>query len=282
MDYQKVYNALISFRKSNPLKKSKKLYTESHHIVPRCLGGLDKPENLVRLTAREHFVAHRLLSKIHTTNSGLALSVLLMMKVQGGVVRSSKEIDRLKELASNSASVISAALWEDPTYRAKVAESKKKFFGSLKEGAWSERQRIVMNSDPETKKKLSEAARKQFEDLSNRKQMSEIKKQHWKNESVVSNVLEGQRKFLGNNPWPWQRPRAQPTRHLWVLAATLWELRYKEGSIRSRHTYSAVRFSAEFSSGENSSVFHKMISLFKEGWIPQKCPAYLEEFGDRM
>lgn len=281
MDYQKVYTSLISKRKSYPLKKSKDLYTELHHIVPRCLGGTDDPQNLVRLAAREHFVAHRLLSKIHPTNSGLALSVLLMMKVQGGEVRSSKEITRLKELASNSASVISAALWGDPTYREKVAESKKQFFESLKEGAWSERQRLVMNSDPETKKKLSEATRKQFQDLSNRKQMSEIKKQQWKNESVMSNVLEGQRKFLGNNPWPWQRPRAQPTRHLWALAATLWELRH-EGAARSRNTYSAIRFSKEFSSGKNSSVYHKMICLFKEGWNPQECPAYLEEFGDRM
>lgn len=282
MDYQKVYTQLISHRKSNSLNKSKVLYTELHHIVPRCLGGLDKPENLVRLTAREHFIAHRLLAKIHRDNSKLALAVLLMMKVQGGAVHSSKEIARLKELASNTASETSLALWEDSTYRTKVAESKKKFFGSLTEGAWPARQKIVMNTHPETKRKLSEAARKQFQVLSNREQMSKIKKQHWKNERVVVNTLEGQRKFLGNNPWPWQRPRAQPTRHLWALAATLWELRRKEDAARSRCTYSAIRFSNEFSSGKNSSVYHKMICMFKEGWVPQECPAYLEEFGDRM
>lgn len=42
-------------------------YTERHHIVPRCLGGSNRKENLVDLTAREHYVAHRLLFMHHGT-----------------------------------------------------------------------------------------------------------------------------------------------------------------------------------------------------------------------
>ena len=38
-------------------------YTEKHHIVPRSFGGSNKIENLVVLTAREHFIAHLLLTK---------------------------------------------------------------------------------------------------------------------------------------------------------------------------------------------------------------------------
>lgn len=41
-----------------------KFYTETHHIIPKSLGGSDKTENLVRLTAREHFVCHWLLTKM--------------------------------------------------------------------------------------------------------------------------------------------------------------------------------------------------------------------------
>jgi hypothetical protein len=41
-------------------------YTESHHVRPRSLGGTDNKDNLVNLTAREHFVCHWLLSKMHT------------------------------------------------------------------------------------------------------------------------------------------------------------------------------------------------------------------------
>lgn len=36
-------------------------YTERHHILPRCLGGSNNIENIVRLTAREHYICHHLL-----------------------------------------------------------------------------------------------------------------------------------------------------------------------------------------------------------------------------
>lgn len=38
-------------------------YTEKHHILPRSLGGSSLPDNLVRLTPREHFVCHALLAR---------------------------------------------------------------------------------------------------------------------------------------------------------------------------------------------------------------------------
>ena len=33
-------------------------YTEDHHIIPTCLGGANNPPNIIRLTAREHYIAH--------------------------------------------------------------------------------------------------------------------------------------------------------------------------------------------------------------------------------
>jgi hypothetical protein len=41
-------------------------YTETHHIQPRSLGGTDDIDNLVELTAREHFICHWLLTKMYT------------------------------------------------------------------------------------------------------------------------------------------------------------------------------------------------------------------------
>lgn len=41
-------------------------YTENHHIVPKSLGGSNKKENLVLLSAREHYVIHLLLTKCTT------------------------------------------------------------------------------------------------------------------------------------------------------------------------------------------------------------------------
>ena len=37
---------------------------QTHHILPRCLGGTNSPDNLVVLTYKEHRVAHRLLTKM--------------------------------------------------------------------------------------------------------------------------------------------------------------------------------------------------------------------------
>lgn len=39
-------------------------YTEKHHIIPKCLGGLNDKTNLVNLTGREHFICHHLLTKM--------------------------------------------------------------------------------------------------------------------------------------------------------------------------------------------------------------------------
>jgi len=41
-------------------------YTERHHIVPRSLGGSNSRDNIVALSARQHFVAHLLLTKMVT------------------------------------------------------------------------------------------------------------------------------------------------------------------------------------------------------------------------
>lgn len=39
-------------------------YIERHHIIPKCLGGSNRHENIVSLTARQHFICHLLLTKM--------------------------------------------------------------------------------------------------------------------------------------------------------------------------------------------------------------------------
>ena len=74
MDYAKLYESLIESRRSKSIPQG---YKEVHHIVPRSFGGSDDPTNLVALTAREHFVAHRLLAKMYP-NSGMVHAVYKM------------------------------------------------------------------------------------------------------------------------------------------------------------------------------------------------------------
>jgi hypothetical protein len=74
MNYQKIYNSLIQNRINNEPEG----YTEKHHIVPRCLGGSDDDDNLVRLSYREHFVAHKLLCRINPKNYKLKYALACM------------------------------------------------------------------------------------------------------------------------------------------------------------------------------------------------------------
>jgi hypothetical protein len=39
-------------------------YYERHHVIPRCMGGSDELDNYAILTAREHYIAHWLLTKM--------------------------------------------------------------------------------------------------------------------------------------------------------------------------------------------------------------------------
>ncbi len=61
--YYRIYNELMKKGKLRESDSSIVGYYELHHVIPRSLGGTDDPENLVSLTAREHFLAHRLLMK---------------------------------------------------------------------------------------------------------------------------------------------------------------------------------------------------------------------------
>lgn len=63
MNYARVYAEFIRDRLSKQPQAPD--YFEKHHIKPRCLGGGDEPENIIRLTPEDHFFAHLLLAKMH-------------------------------------------------------------------------------------------------------------------------------------------------------------------------------------------------------------------------
>lgn len=60
--YTKWYDAIICNARHKSVNPE--IYYEVHHVVPRSLHGDNSKENLVRLTAREHYVCHRLLTKM--------------------------------------------------------------------------------------------------------------------------------------------------------------------------------------------------------------------------
>jgi hypothetical protein len=74
MDYLKHYNLLIK----RAINRDLECYTESHHIIPRCMGGTDEQDNLVNLTPEEHYLAHQLLVKIYPENARLSYAANMM------------------------------------------------------------------------------------------------------------------------------------------------------------------------------------------------------------
>ena len=81
--YTKCYYSIIDCAVSRDL--SKEIYTERHHIIPKSLGGSNDPTNLVKLTAKEHRLAHILLPRMtinpaHTKSMWYALWMMLRTK----------------------------------------------------------------------------------------------------------------------------------------------------------------------------------------------------------
>jgi len=65
MNYSKIYNSIIQNAKTRPAPQ----INESHHILPKCLGGDNSKSNIVRLTPKEHFICHLLLTKMYEGKS---------------------------------------------------------------------------------------------------------------------------------------------------------------------------------------------------------------------
>lgn len=57
---------------------------ESHHIIPKSLGGSNDTSNLVKLTFREHFLVHRLLVKMTCDNNNIKMSWALHRMMYSG------------------------------------------------------------------------------------------------------------------------------------------------------------------------------------------------------
>lgn len=74
MNYQRIYDQIVGRAQNRKLEG----YKEKHHILPKCLGGTNEKDNLVELTAREHFLCHMLLVEIYPKELKLKQALWLM------------------------------------------------------------------------------------------------------------------------------------------------------------------------------------------------------------
>lgn len=85
MNYQKIYEQLTT--QQNRVLEIK----EIHHIRPKSLGGDDSPDNLVELTPREHYIAHKLLVRITQGEDRMRMAFALWRMTNSGAVIASRD-----------------------------------------------------------------------------------------------------------------------------------------------------------------------------------------------
>lgn len=142
MNYKKIYNGIIEKRRlCLPTG-----YVEVHHILPRCLGGADDKSNLVKLTAKEHFICHLLLTKMYPKGSNeyykmchAFLMMLVSSKDHGGNrYITSRKYEHLKGEFSKRMSVLQMGS-ENTQYGTfwiynPILKESKKHYGEIPDG----------------------------------------------------------------------------------------------------------------------------------------------------
>lgn len=205
MNYKKIYNSIISNAISKHRSK-KDSYFENHHIKPKCIGGSDDKSNLVLLTAREHYICHKLLVKMYPYEYKLIFAWNYMANTNKNLI-TSKEYDKLKQSVSKLLSKIHKGKIISDDHKAAIS----KFWKGKPKPKPSEATRKKMSEahkgqrpanygvphTKETRKKISEAGKGRIQSKETRKKMSIKQKERirrkWTNEekSKMSNIIKG-------------------------------------------------------------------------------------------
>jgi group I intron endonuclease len=188
-------------------------YHERHHIVPRCMGGTDDDENLIDLFAKEHFIAHSLLTKENPDNEKLVYAWSMMAFVksdnQERYELSPEEYEEIKITVSNMRSEKYSGE-QNPMYGVRRYGADNPNYGNH----YSKETRLKIsiaasNRSEETRKKMSESMKKRFSDPKNcpmygwspsdetRKKMSESAKAR-STEDYRMNLSEQKKKLFAN------------------------------------------------------------------------------------
>lgn len=130
-NYLKHYNQLCSTRNLLGRSKQDDVYYEEHHIIPKSLGGSNSADNLVLLTAREHYIAHLLLYNHYKTIGGddfrkMSFALVSMASTNKNLSRdilNSRQYALIKEAARNSR--LGHKVLDTSNYRKSKSESHK-------------------------------------------------------------------------------------------------------------------------------------------------------------
>lgn len=143
MDYNKIYRQIIERAKNRKLEG----YSENHHIVPRSLGGSNDKDNIVKLTAREHFLAHWLLFRAYPYDEKITYAFFMMS-------------NRFKSFSSIAYQEARIAFSKVHSGRNVTQETKNKLSDYAKTRTGNKNSFYGKEHSKETKQKMSESAKR--------------------------------------------------------------------------------------------------------------------------
>ena len=132
--------------KNNKIIDVKSQYCEKHHIIPKSLGGSNKKENIVFLSAKDHFLCHKLLTKFTTGTSNQKMwnALWRMMNKQSH--------NQLRDYEFTPEEYEEARINHSKIQSARMSKENNPFYGK--------------KHSPETKKKMSESKKgKTYEEI---------------------------------------------------------------------------------------------------------------------
>ena len=91
--YKDIYFSIIEKAKHKKIYE----YGEKHHIIPKCLGGSNEKSNIVMLTAREHFLCHKLLVKFTESENKCKMSYALWRCANKGGIKTTLEYTHIRQ-----------------------------------------------------------------------------------------------------------------------------------------------------------------------------------------
>lgn len=205
--YYRWYQYIVAIAKSRNLAG----YVEKHHIVPKSLGGTDDDDNIVRLTAREHFVCHRLLPKFLNGHSKTKMiwalwrmcntdKVLVPSRVYEAARRSFADTLRGNQYGANTMS---------EETKSRISNTMKLKFAAMSQEERSKR--ITKSaSSPES---WTNDRRNKIRNSKLGKAMSDLAKQNMSlaKQELVAQLTDEERKklFGGHNKRPWTAARRE-------------------------------------------------------------------------
>lgn len=92
-------------------------YYETHHILPKCLGGTNESDNLIDLYAHEHFIAHKLLAIENPNNQKLVNAYAIMAFTKNPNHQRQELTPSEYEQARKAFSNSMKEKWKDENYR---------------------------------------------------------------------------------------------------------------------------------------------------------------------